>query len=132
MKIKRLLNSQRFWLIFFAALLLLSTVAMLFIKNNADGSVAVISRDGVELQRIDLSEVAEPYTIRFDAPNGSYNIVLVDKNQIRIVEAGCPDKLCANQGYIKDNSKPIICLPNRLVVEILGTENSDELDAVSG
>ena len=43
--------------------------------------------------------------------------------------ADCPDKLCVKTGKIKDNSHDIICLPNKVRVEV--TKKS-AIDAVSG
>ena len=129
---KRIVQSTRFWLIVFAALILLSTVAMFFLKTTSGGTVAVVSQDGKELQRIDLSRVKEPYTIRIDGKDGGYNIVLVEPGRICVLEASCPDKVCINQGWISDSSKPIVCLPNKMMIVIEGSENSDELDGISG
>ena len=45
-------------------------------------------------------------------------------------EADCPDQLCVNQKAISKNNESIICLPNKVVVEVESSENS-EFDAVS-
>ncbi|MGE4354258.1 MAG: NusG domain II-containing protein [Oscillospiraceae bacterium] len=128
---KKLLQSTRFWLIVFAAIILFSTAAMFFLKGGGSGTIAVITQDGKELQRIDLSHVTEPYTIRIDSDNGGYNIVEVEPGRIRVLEASCPDQICVNQGWISDSSKPIVCLPNKLMIVIEDGENPDGLDGIS-
>ena len=47
-----------------------------------------------------------------------------------MVEASCPDKLCVNQKAVSKNNESIICLPNKVIVEVDSSENSD-LDAVT-
>ena len=40
------------------------------------------------------------------------------------------DQICVHQGYISDGSQPIVCLPNRLIIQIQG--GGDALDAAAG
>ena len=131
MKAKELLRSHRFWLAAFAALILLSSLSMLFMRRSAGGSVAVITQDGAEIQRIDLSEVKESYEIKVTNPSGGYNLVLVEPGAISVIEASCPDHVCIAQGKISDSLRPIVCLPNKLMITISGGETPD-IDSVSG
>ena len=49
----------------------------------------------------------------------------------RIEEASCPDRLCVGMGVIRRAGQSIICLPNQVVVEIVGSSGLPETDAVS-
>lgn len=131
MKAKELLRSHRFWLAVFAALILLSSLSMLFMRRSAGGSVAVITQDGVEFQRIDLSEVKESYELKVTNSDGGYNIILVEPGTISVIEASCPDHICISQGKISDSLRPIVCLPNKLMISIDGGETPD-VDSVAG
>lgn len=91
--------------------------------------MARITRDGILLEEIDLSRVDEPYSIALEDGSG-LNTVLVEPGRIRISEADCPDQICVNQGYISDSTVPIVCLPHRLMVEIVGARS--ELDGGAG
>ncbi|MGI6027820.1 MAG: NusG domain II-containing protein [Candidatus Heteroscillospira sp.] len=126
----RFLRSTRFWVLAFAALILFSTLSMFFMRRSADGTTAVITQDGREIERIDLGKVKEPYTIRVDNPNGGYNIILVEKGQVSVTEASCPDKVCIRQGTITTGLKPIVCLPNKVMVII--EDASDDADSLAG
>lgn len=128
----RMLRSSRFWLAAFAALLLFSSFAMIFMGSGAGGHIAVITQNNQEIERIDLSKVKDSYTIRVDNPDGGYNMVLVEKGKISVIEASCPDKICVNQGKISDSLKPIVCLPNRVMVLIEDTKNAAGADALAG
>ncbi len=127
---KRHLQSTRFWLICIAGIFLLGTFSMFFFQSPDKGSIAVISRGGVELDRIDLSEVDEDYSILFDDSDGVYNLVSVTKDEIAVIDASCPDKICINQGYISGSEKPIVCLPNKFTITIESDNSTDELDGI--
>ncbi len=60
----------------------------------------------------------------------SYNILVIKNGEAQVAEASCPDKLCINQGKISYEGQSIICLPNKVVVEVKGGKKSD-YDAVA-
>lgn len=95
-------------------------------KNN-NGLYATIKVDGNLLNTIDLPTTSEEKFI-IQTVNGT-NTVLVNNNQIKIVNADCKDELCIKQGSICKIGKTLICLPNKLIIEIKGDEydSSDDL-----
>lgn len=101
------------------ALCLVCAVAMLLIRAASTGTVAVISVDGTERERIDLSRVKESYEIEIATEYGR-NLILVEPGRISVAEADCPDGLCVAQGAISGGGLPIICLPHRLSIRMLG------------
>lgn len=104
--------------------------AFVLLRPAGTGAVARITLDGKLVEEIDLSAVTEPYTFTLEGPGGFTNTIQVEHGRIRVLEAGCPDQVCVNQGYISDGTVPIVCLPNRLVIEIVG--GGDSLDAAAG
>ena len=54
----------------------------------------------------------------------------MDQGRIRIAEADCPDQVCVNQGWISNGTVPIICLPHRLMIEIV--DGGGGLDGAAG
>ena len=46
-------------------------------------------------------------------------------------DAECPDKLCMRQGAISRDGQTIVCLPHKLVVEVIGGEK-EAYDSISG
>lgn len=114
--------------------LLLAAVAvsaawLLLRKEDAPSPVARITRDGVLLEEIDLDKVEQPYFLTFEDESGS-NMVFVEKGHIRVSWADCPDQVCVNQGYISDGTVPIVCLPHKLIVEIVN--GGGDLDGGAG
>lgn len=57
------------------------------------------------------------------------NVLIVENGAVYIKDADCPDKLCVKQGKITKAGQSIICLPNKLVVRIVGNDD-DGLDVV--
>ena len=125
---KKLLRSTRFWLGCFIGLALVSAGFLMYRNASAGGVVAVVTRDGQELQRIDLDKVTEAYTLRAEHPDGGYNLILVEHGKISVTEANCPDKVCIDQGTISDSLTPIVCLPNKVMIAIEDTGNDLAVD----
>ncbi|MBQ7718653.1 MAG: NusG domain II-containing protein [Clostridia bacterium] len=98
-------------------------------KGINQGTVAQIKLGDKVIRTINLSEVNEPYEFKVQTDDGGYNIIYVENGKIMIKDSDCPDKICVKQGYAYSGSLPIICLPHKLSVVILG---KPEIDAVAG
>ena len=61
--------------------------------------------------------------------NGTNRLKIAD-GRADMIWADCPDKLCVHQKAISRDGESIICLPNKLVVSVVGGEES-KLDAVT-
>lgn len=106
-----------------------SAAAILLPRKGRDAPVARISRDGVVLEEIALDQVEESYSFVLEDERGS-NTILVEPGRVRVSQADCPDQICVEQGYISDGTVPIVCLPHKLVIEIVG--GGDGFDAAAG
>lgn len=60
---------------------------------------------------------------------GHYNRVEIKDGKVQMMEANCHNQLCVRQGVISSSNIPIVCLPNRVVVEIVDGE--EEVDVLS-
>lgn len=61
--------------------------------------------------------------------NGS-NVLKINNGEADMISADCPDQLCVKQKAISKNKESIICLPNKIIVEVDSHQNS-QYDAVS-
>ena len=86
---------------------------------------AEIVSDGQVLYRVDL-HLDNTFPITTSA--GGSNTVTVKDGKIAVTEANCPDHYCMERGFCNSGS-PIVCLPNRLVIEFSGEQ---EIDFVVG
>lgn len=93
--------------------------------NPSDKKFACIYENGTLVHKIDLSLVDKPYTVKVGG-----NVVLIEKGQVSMVDADCPDGLCIKQGAITADARPIVCLPNNVVVKL--TNDETDVDIVTG
>lgn len=114
-------KKTKIWILIFAAVIVLCCGLFAVQVFSADGTVAVISINGVEYDRIDLSKVKESYDIEIETEWGC-NTVHVEPGAISVTEADCPDHICVQRGAITQSGIPIICMPHRLIIEIEGGE----------
>ncbi len=59
------------------------------------------------------------------------NLIEIKNGKVRVIEASCPDKVDVKQGYIKNVGEIIVCVPNRLIIELKSGEENTDLDAVN-
>lgn len=116
-----------------AALVLLAagSAALLLLRPaGEEHPVARITLDGALVREIDLTGVDKPFFFTVEGPAGLTNTILVEPGRIRVSEADCPDQICVHQGFISDGTTPIVCLPNKLIIQITG--GGEALDAAAG
>ncbi|MBQ7543035.1 MAG: NusG domain II-containing protein [Clostridia bacterium] len=114
--------SNRFWIALFSAAVLLCVV-FIILSRQFGSHTAVISKNGTEIARINLSRVTESYTIPMDG-----NVILVEPGSIRMQSADCPDQICVHQGVLHDTGR-IVCLPNRVLIEMVHTKDAPDAKA---
>lgn len=110
------------------AVLLLAGGAWLYTTLNREtGAEVVVSVAGEELCRLPLSADTE-----LEIGEGEKrNLLVISDGEARISEASCPDHVCVKRGRVSFDGQSIVCLPNKVVVSIVGGE-TDGLDGVSG
>ena len=111
------------------AVVVAASAAALLLAPKEKGAVARVTQNGEVLYEIQFNEVPGPQTYHVNGEDGAYNTVLVQQGHVRMMEASCPDQVCVNQGWISDSTLPIVCLPNKVIIEIVGEEG--QLDAVT-
>ncbi len=63
------------------------------------------------------------------------NVLTISDGTAYMSEANCPDGLCINQGRISSNGEMIVCLPNRIVVQVSDADaenDENDIDSVVG
>ena len=95
----------------------------LYHRHADEGNaMVVVTVDGREYGKYPLSEDLRT-EIRFT--DGSFNKLVIENGEAEISEASCPDQICVKHFCIRHSGETIVCLPNRLVVEIVGGKDSD-------
>ena len=90
------------------------------LRPQDPGGEVIATVDGEEYGRYPLDEDGT-FTIATDYGE---NIFVIAEGKVHMEQASCPDKLCQKQGEISLAHETIVCLPNRVVLEITqGEEN---------
>lgn len=82
-----------------------------------------ITVDGDTYGLYDLSENQE-------IPIGNTNICRIQDGKVRMTDADCPDQICVHTAEISVDGGSIVCLPNRVVLEIVAEDVDDMEDKV--
>lgn len=106
--------------------ILLST--LIHLPRSGSGNYVEIRSDGKVLHTYPLS------TDRTEHIRTGYgvNIFYIKEKTVYMKDADCPDKVCVKMHGISKTGETIVCLPHRLVLEIINKEEAAPLDAVTG
>ena len=110
-----------------AAILLMLAVSLLARPAvTVDENMVMITVDGKEYTRVPLSK---PATVTVKQQNGCVNVVEVSDHGAVMLSSTCDNQLCVNMGEVtvdnwqfRPNQQFIICLPNRVSIELVVTE----------
>ncbi len=100
-------------------------LAFLLRSFNLQNPVVRIKKGNQIVEEIRMSDVED-----YEIVNLGTNKVRIEHDGVYMENANCPDKLCVHQGRISKTGQSIICLPNKIIVEIVGKK--PDVDAVSG
>lgn len=115
----------RYDIILISALLLLALAVLLVgVLTRVDGDSVEITLEGRVVATYPLYQNGE-YSL-----NGGTNILVIKDGEAYLSYADCPDGVCINTGRIRFVGESIICLPNRLVITVVG-DSDDGVDIVS-
>ena len=110
------------------ALVVLGSVAWIaFFRGETDNLRVVIEVDGEVYADYDMDEVKG--IVPISTSNGGENRLWVQDDLVFMDDANCPDQTCVKQGVIRDSTVPIVCLPHKVIVRIVGGESG--LDAAN-
>ncbi|WP_298847333.1 NusG domain II-containing protein [Clostridium sp.] len=112
----------------------LISALLLYITENTgtDNKKAVIKVQGKIIKEIPLPNYEKSKIYKFDF-YGNNGYLEVKNGSVRMLEMDrkiCPKKICSNTGWINTKYKIIVCLPNKIEVNIESTKN-EKIDAMS-
>ena len=84
---------------------------------------ASISVNGKEVRVVALA--GETRKLAIDGYQGK-SYVEISGGRVRMEDSACPDKLCVKSGWISRPGESIVCLPNRVVIEVRSGEGGPD------
>ena len=100
------------------ALAILSGVFMTFWQNDGYGAEVVVLVEGKRWARLNLFQNQE---LHISGKLGNSHIRVLD-GQVRFIDSPCPNKLCVHTGWLTEGGENATCLPNRVSLQILGSD----------
>lgn len=117
------------FIIFLAAAGLIAAAPLVRSGAGSPGRVRITCR-GEEYGLYPLEEDRTIEVLR----EGHSNVISIRNGTVQMESADCHNQICVGTGVISRTGETIVCLPNRVVVEILadgkGGESDDSIDAV--
>ena len=114
------MNKNYFKLIFIVLIIIVILFLIYFFTNEKSNKALVYHGTDLILT-IDLS-IDNEYVVNGD--NGEV-VIKVENNKIKVDEENSPYHLCSKQGYISNTNESIVCLPNRIIIELPKDDSID-------
>ena len=86
------------------------------LQSRSQKLTAVVTQDGKEIERIDLSKVSAPYTIPLRSHPAA--VLEVGPGYIRYLKANCKDQICVRTGKLTKAGDTAVCLPAKTSVRL--------------
>lgn len=113
---------KRDWYLIAGLLLIAGFMALVIqFKGQREGNEILITVDG---ERYGTYSLVKDQEILITGKAGS-NLVHIKNGEAWMEEADCPDGYCMRQGKISRANETIVCLPHKLVVEVIAGEKTD-------
>lgn len=118
--------------VFIYVLSFILIIGLLIISNSisskAEGKVkyAIVTIQGKQKFKFNMNEDTEIVLTKDKYPSllGEMIIEIKDK-KVRVKKEESPLHYCSMQGWVDSVAKPIVCLPNSVIVTIMGQELPD-------
>ena len=88
--------------------------AVIMLLTRSEGDSVTVTVDGKLFAEYSLSENR---TVEIKNGEG-FNILVIENGRAYVREASCPDGICSSHRPISYSGQSIICLPNKVVIEV--------------
>ena len=103
-------------------LAIIAVLGMVYLAGiRVGGGYAEILQHGEVVHTLDLSTD----TVYTSTRDNFLNIIQISGGAASMLDANCPDSYCLHQAPIMYTGQTIVCLPNRLVVQIRAAEEGE-------
>ncbi len=116
------------WIIVGVVLLVAAVSAIwMYGGQKNTGSLVRVTIDGKEYGTYSLFEER---VIEIENEHG-YNRLIISQGKAVMEEADCPDGYCVEHKAISHTKETIVCLPHKLVAEICGSMQENDIDSIT-
>ena len=105
-------------IILIGAIILIALIAFfVFLITRKDGQRVNVLVGGEVVYSFSLEDTVEQQILTGEN-NQNKNVLVIENGEASIKSATCPDKICVSHRKISKSGETIVCLPNKVVVEI--------------
>ena len=115
-----------------ALAVLAAALGLFFLFLTPDGGTvtARITLDGQLVAEYRLDRLEAPVSL--PVTGAKYPITLeLQPGRVRVAHSDCPGQDCVRTGWVSSAGGQLVCLPNRLIVSLIGGSGPD-YDAITG
>lgn len=91
---------------------------------------AVVTVDGEVVKVFDLVDDGETESFLYRDEHGHENLIVRTGTTVDMTEANCRDQVCVRMLPIDAPGETIVCLPHKLLVEVISDEPVEDADAL--
>ena len=107
-------------------LIILAAASAALLLFRAEGDTVTVLIDGRVWGEYALHEDRQ-----IEIRNGDgYNLLVIENGRAQVAQASCPDGICSSHRPIGHDGESIICLPNKVVIEI-HTQDRQQPDIIT-
>ena len=117
-------------IILILTLLLIASIGAVYLFFfREEGNTVVVTIDGKNYGVYSLNEnlTKDIYSGEDDK---DFNRLIIRDGKAYIESASCPDGICVNHKPIFRQGESIVCLPNGVVVTVIESDSSDDVDII--
>jgi hypothetical protein len=88
------------------------------VRIPAGSNYAIVTQYGAVIKEF---KCAQDEIINLTLQSGNMRLEVNDGG-VRVTDAHCPEQVCVHSGWIRKPGQTIICVPNRVVIELKGSQ----------
>lgn len=102
-------------------ILVIGILFLVYFFNKEEANKALVYYGSDLILTIDLN-IDKEYIVQGD--NGDV-VIKVKNKKIKVEDENSPYHLCSKQGYISNSGESIVCLPNKIIIELPSNDGID-------
>ena len=100
------------------------------LTTNTGGDKAIVTVDG---ELYGTYSLYENQTIEVVQKNGHTNYITIKDGTVSMAYSTCKNQVCVDAGAISETKDSIVCLPNKVMIEIQGSKTEGGgVDVITG
>ena len=123
---RRFAQKKDLWIILLLLLLSIGGLGIFRLAGNAQAASAQVILEGRVVQTVSLARDRT-----FSIPQCPQVLLEVRDGRCAFVRSDCPDQVCVHTGFLGTPGQYAACLPNQMVLKIIGDAGEESLDMVA-